>query len=318
MKDKDWEKKILGEFFERFVPSGGRAVFRIVFGENPHVSDLACVKDRVVEDIDIVEELQPILSQWVEFKRAEISEEIGPDKRMPKLIIFDVHASGQCQRYEYNDPNALSVSKSDLGKPNSYYHPNTIILPHDVTEKAKATFSAGKEVESEWALSAYGVASQTVSMSTLRWDKWLRSVKKPTTEKWLLQNPTRSNHSTLSKISGLKLTLYKDGTFYDEAVDKSLDIQWVNNDGELNDYHWVTHGFVNAYNGAHFLVPTEHSSLGTPEQAELQYVRYNDYDTKVVDTLEIKGEFLYRCVSVLTSGVYLSRYMYVYSRDGAR
>lgn len=313
MKGNDREEELIGQFFESFVPSAESAIFRVMFCETPVIGDISYIKDRVVEDVEIVDDMLPILTELAELKRAEISEKIGPDKRMPKLMILESYGNGQRQRYEYNDINALSISKNDLGKDNSYYHPFTIILPDEITNKAKDEFSSSKEVDSEWMLTSCGSESKQVSMSNIKWDHRLRMFKKPTAEKWLLQTASSTN-TNLSKISGLKLTLYKDNTFYDEAVNKNLDIPWINNDGELNSYHWVSHGNVNTFKGRLFLVPTEHSEIGTPEKDELKYVRYNDYDTKVVDTIEICEDSLYRCVSVLTDGIYLNRYMYVYSK----
>lgn len=314
MNEIETAKEVVDQILKGFVPCAERVIFRIVFDDMPIISGISYVQGRVVKDLNVTGGMRPLLLKLAQLKYAEIAEEIGSSMRMPKLVILETYGNGQRQRYEYNNSNALSISVNELGKPNSYYHPNTIILPDEITNKARAEFCFGKEVESEWLLVESGCESRQVSASKIKWDNLLRSFKKPTAEKWLLQNPAYSKRSSFSVKTGLKLTIFKDGTFYDEAVDKSLDIQWINNDGELNGYHWVSHGFVNSFDGMLFLVPTEHSELGTPEKPELKYVRYNDHDTKVVDSIELRGGLLNRCVSVLTDGVYLCRYMYVYSR----
>ncbi|WP_423025200.1 hypothetical protein [Undibacterium sp. Ji42W] len=238
-----------------------------------------------------IEEFSGLIMQMIAF--------VCAGKQEPNVVVMDVSHSGCYTKFSYNELHAFSISKEDVGLPNSFYHPSTVILPQQMRQKNKENIVTGRVISSVWSL----VAASDIHQQTID-PLFVRAL--------LLDGRADFAPPERKAMEGLQLTIYEDGSFYDEAMDPCLHVNWFNNDGELNAYHTTCQGRVSQYESKLFLLPDIPSFLGTPAESEAGFVRFDDTSTKIVDAINIDKQALSRTISVLTDGIYLCRLYYNY------
>ncbi|BBB68544.1 hypothetical protein UNDYM_4291 [Undibacterium sp. YM2] len=238
-----------------------------------------------------IEEFSGLVKQMIAF--------VCAGKQEPNVVVMDVSHSSSYTKFSYDELHAFSISKEDVGLPNSFYHPSNVILPEQMRRKNKENIVGGRAIKSVWSLvaAADDMRQQQIDPSLAR--------------AYLLEEADYAP-SELKAMVGLQLTIYEDGSFYDEAIDPGLSVNWFNNDGELNAYHTICHGRVSQHESKLFLLPDIPSFLGPPAESEAGFVRFDDTSTKIVDAINIDMQALSRTISVLTDGIYFCRLYYNY------
>lgn len=133
------------------------------------------------------------------------------------------------------------------------------------------------------------------------------NVNRSKIEDWIFGAP-KLDAVYLKALEGLRLTLYRDNTYYDEAINPDLEVEWINEYGELNNFHSTNFGKVKSIDSLIFIASDDSSK-------KLGYVRYSDGDTTVVDSLRFVDDKLIRSVSVVTDEVRFERYFFIYQKS---
>lgn len=118
--------------------------------------------------------------------------------------------------------------------------------------------------------------------------------------------------------SGLSLKISSNGSFIEE---KNADTKVDRFDGEgvLSLDAFTLTGTLKSNSYGVFLeqssIPSwANSSTSAPEKYDA-FVRFDDGDTKISDSIEIQGNTLIRTVNVVTDELYLMRVVYLYTRN---
>nr|WP_086938673.1 hypothetical protein [Thaumasiovibrio occultus] len=294
-------KQIIEGFIEHFVPLADKVIFALALQPHPRVSHLACIKDRVVDDVAIRPEMEQHLALLAQIQYQTLLAESN-DGSVPLAVYIGASQHSQSTRYVYREAQYRSIAKADVGMACSYYDDRQVILPDAITEQRKQAFAGNKAIDSVWRLEQFGKTSRQLSSHSA-------DTEVTSAQAWLQQPSQAIQTIETVKMSGLQLIFYRDGSFYDEAIDKGLNIDWINDDGELDAYHSSICGQQHAWQQQTFLLLTD-QDIGEPP-----YLRYDDGDTLVADVCVVVGDQLYRTVNVVTDGVYLDRFVYVYQRQ---
>ena len=122
--------------------------------------------------------------------------------------------------------------------------------------------------------------------------------------------------------SGLSLQVFPDGRFVEEKhTDTKTDSKVDRFDGEgvLNPDPFTLTGTLKSNTYGVFLeqasVPSWANSSANSSERYDAFVRFDDGDTKISDSIEIQGNNLIRTVNVVTDELYLMRVVYVYTRN---
>ncbi|MFN3600663.1 MAG: hypothetical protein ACK4UY_04650 [Dietzia sp.] len=124
---------------------------------------------------------------------------------------------------------------------------------------------------------------------------------------WLIEPPTRLPDTTPN--SGVTLTIADQGRFTESGrpTEQAL---FHSYDGVLGDANDLFDGYLAAVDGQDGRV-----FVYSDEVAPVGCMRVDDGDTAITDEVRLDGPSLLRVVSVVTDGVYASRYLYRYGRD---
>lgn len=123
---------------------------------------------------------------------------------------------------------------------------------------------------------------------------------------WLTAPPTRLPETTPD--SGVTLTIGDQGRFTESGrpAEQAL---FHSYDGVLGDANDLFDGYLAAVDGQDGRV-----FVFSDEVAPVGCTRVDDGDTAITDEVRLDGQSLLRVVSVVTDGVYASRYVYRYVR----
>lgn len=119
----------------------------------------------------------------------------------------------------------------------------------------------------------------------------------------------------ISPASGLELTISEDGRFTETATGKP-EVYWFDVEGVLCNDVEPFNGTLLSNEGLLYLLPDGIPSWSAHAQNRYgkAMLRYDDGDTKICDSLYLKGDQLLRTVNAVTDELYLDRVLIAYER----
>ncbi|MEM8781056.1 MAG: hypothetical protein AAGF26_19800 [Cyanobacteria bacterium P01_G01_bin.49] len=115
---------------------------------------------------------------------------------------------------------------------------------------------------------------------------------------------------TIEPTEGLVLTIDPDGKFQEEKTGNPK-IQWFDCEGVLATEVKPFGGCLKFFKSKVYLMADECPSWAKARDGKL---RYNDGDTKICDSIEVKNNRLIRTISVVTDDMYFDRVVVVYTK----
>ena len=112
-----------------------------------------------------------------------------------------------------------------------------------------------------------------------------------------------------SPASGLQLTIHNNATFTERKT-ADPEVMWFDSEGVQDDDVVPFDGVYTVRGGKAYLTLAEPPEWAT--SADRTRIRYDDGDTVICDSLEIKDGDLIRTVSVTSEGAYLDRVVLQY------
>lgn len=113
--------------------------------------------------------------------------------------------------------------------------------------------------------------------------------------------------------SGLSLTILPDGSFIEEKNSETK-VDWFDDEGVLNSDPYTYTGTLMSNTYGVFLEQSSDPRFATSTDKYGSFVRYDDGDTKISDSIARKEAVLIRTVNVVTDEAYLMRVIYIYKQ----
>lgn len=303
---------LLREFADKHIKDWNGLYFRYVV--NGSVEDVSIShKHKYPEDIPIDDSFRDEVAFILERQKADLEKLLESQSRLPKCGVLCVTRSGSRRQLEYDNEHALSIKRADIAKANSFFAEGSLALPPEVQEAQLARFAEGKKLDSVWELQGFDCQRDKVNVKTGFIGRVLLPLNVRKAAHWLLPSAAFEKLPKQKSAKGLRLSIFDDGTFLEQSENET-GFGYFNREGCLIDEIIPFSGKVSIFKNRRFLLLDQPISWACPAEADEEFIRYDDGDTKISDEIKIVENNLIRTVAVITDGYLLDRFLYIYKR----